>query len=84
MQKESLTDARSLGPSLTHLAHLDAKSVLILVAPPQISLRTINGSGMRLPHSAHASEAEEVGSDHVYVNKRMMSRIANNIPLRRI
>ena len=25
---------------------------------------------------------EEVGSDHVYLNKRMMSRIANSIPLR--
>ena len=27
-------------------------------------------------------QPEEVGSDHVYVNKCMMSRIANSIPLR--
>jgi len=35
-------------------------------------------------HFIHFSESEEVGSDHEYVNKRMMSRIhvANSIPVR--
>ena len=32
----------------------------------------------------HGLRAEEVGSDHVYVNNCMMSRIANSVPWRRI
>ena len=30
----------------------------------------------------HPAASEEVGSDHVYINKHMMSRIVNSIPLR--
>ena len=32
----------------------------------------------------HGVATDEVRSDHVYVNKRMMSCIANSIPLRRM
>ena len=31
---------------------------------------------------ALVSAPEEVGSNHMYINKRMMSRLVNNIPLR--